>query len=160
MVDAELERGAMSAVDAVRSYVAVLREIRSRLFADLPGMTGVQDLMLAVRSQRTMAREGRTAGGVEYLDHGAGCRMVDECGREVDVDLVPHHRTTVAVEAFDVWRIRYFLSSNGGHPPTDDELGAACEQLAARGELLVVEPGRWFTPPPAEDRSGQAGATR
>ncbi|WP_146231675.1 DUF6896 domain-containing protein [Lentzea atacamensis] len=139
----------LSAVDAVRSYVVALREVRSRLFADLPGMTGVQDIMFAVRSQRTMAREGRTASGIEYSVHGAGCRMTDEDGREVDVDLVPDSHTANEVEAFDVWRIKYFLSSNGFHPLTDEELNAACEQLAACGELRVVEQGRWFALPPS-----------
>ncbi|MET8756946.1 hypothetical protein [Lentzea sp. NPDC004782] len=138
-----------SAVESVRSYVVALHEVRSRLFADLPGMTGVQDIMFAVRSQRTMAREGRTASGIEYSVHGAGCRMTDQYGREVDVDLVPDPDRAVEVEAFDVWRIKSFLSGNGHHPLTDEELNAACEQLAACGELRVVEPGRWFALPPA-----------
>ncbi|WP_053732519.1 hypothetical protein [Nocardia sp. NRRL S-836] len=136
-----------AAVDAVRSYVLALREIRSRLFADLPGMAGVQDIMVAVRSQRTMARESRTAGGIEYSVHGAGCRMTDEDGRVVDVDLVRDPHTAIEVEAFDVWRIKSFLSSNRCHPPADGELNTACEQLAARGELRVVQPGRWFALP-------------
>ncbi|MEV6235339.1 hypothetical protein [Lentzea sp. NPDC051838] len=51
------------------------------------------------------------------------------------------------VEAFDVWRIKFFLSGNGHAHPTDEELLAACEQLATRGELRVVQPGRWFALP-------------
>lgn len=146
---ADVDEGTLSAVDAVRSYVVALREVRSRLFADLPGMTGVQDIMFAVRSQRTMAREGRTASGIEYSLHGAGCRMTGEDGREVDVDLIRDPHTTVEVEAFDVWRIKFFLSGNGYHPLADEELNAACEQLAASGELRVVEQGRWFALPPS-----------
>jgi len=146
---ADVNEDTLSAVDAVRSYVVALREVRSRLFADLPGMAGVQDIMFAVRSQRTMAREGRTASGVEYSVHGAGCRMTDEDGREVDVDLVPDSHTAIEVEAFDVWRIKFFLSSSGYHPLTNEELNAACEQLAACGELRVVKQGRWFALPPS-----------
>ncbi len=138
------------AVDAVRRYVVALREIRTRLFADLPGLAGVQDILFAVRSQGTMAREGRTAGGIEYSVHGVGCRMTDERGREVDVDLVADpDRPARVVEAFDAWRIKAFLSS-GGHPsPANEELNAACAQLAACGELRVVEQCRWFALPPS-----------
>jgi hypothetical protein len=147
---ADVNESTLSAVDAVRSYVVALREVRSRLFADLPGMTGVQDIMFAVRSQRTMAREGRTASGIEYSVHGVGCRMTDEDGREVDVDLIPDPHTTIVVEAFDVWRIKLVLSGNGYHPLTNEELNAACEQLAACGELRVVKQGRWFALPPSD----------
>jgi hypothetical protein len=147
---ADVNESTLSAVDAVRSYIVALREVRSRLFADLPGMTGVQDIMFAVRSQRTMAREGRTASGIEYSVHGVGCRMTDEDGREVDVDLIPDPHTTIVVEAFDVWRIKLVLSGNGYHPLTNEELNAACEQLAACGELRVVKQGRWFALPPSD----------
>ncbi|MET9225179.1 hypothetical protein [Lentzea sp. NPDC003310] len=40
--------------------------------------------------------------------------------------------------------MRYFLAGWGDHLWTDDELNAPCEQLAASGELRVVEQGRWF----------------
>jgi hypothetical protein len=52
-----VNEGIWSAVESVRSHVVALREIRSRLFADLPGMTGVPDIMFAVRSQQTMGRD-------------------------------------------------------------------------------------------------------
>jgi hypothetical protein len=78
---ADVNESTLSAVDAVRSYVVALREVRSRLFADLPGMTGVQDVMFAVRSQRTMAREGRTASGIEYSVVGCDELRVVKQGR-------------------------------------------------------------------------------
>lgn len=73
--------------------------------------------------------------------------MTDEYGHEVDVDLIPDPAGVGEVEVFDLWRIRFFLSSDGHHPLTNEELNAACEQLAACGELRVVKPGRWFAPP-------------
>jgi len=59
--------------DAVRRYVAALREIRGRLFADFPDLDGVSGLLAAVRSTRTMRREGCSTSGIQYSVHGAGC---------------------------------------------------------------------------------------
>lgn len=133
-------------VSAVMAALAVTAGL-SPVIRTMPGMTCVRDVMAAVRAQRTMPREGRTAGGVAYSVQGAGCRMSDEDGRVVDVDLVSDPHTGTPVEAFDVWRIGIFLSAGGSGPFTNDELTAACEQLAGNGELRVVERGRWFALP-------------
>jgi hypothetical protein len=138
----------MSAVGAVRQYVAALREIRGRLFAALPAVADVREVLAAVNQYRTMPRVGRSASGIEYSVHGVGCRMTDEDGREVDVDLMadPQYPTAV-MEVFDAWRIWCFRSSIGDESLTDKELKAACVELAARGELREFGNGRWFALP-------------
>ncbi|MEH0982213.1 DUF6896 domain-containing protein [Micromonospora sp. CPCC 205556] len=132
------------AIDAVRRYAAALRHIRSRLFDAYPEFRDIRDLMTAVRHTRTLPREGTSSTGVEYSIHGAGCRMTDEQGREVDVDLVD------GVEAFDAWRIGFFLDDEGSDARlSDEELFAACAHLAGTGELAEVRPGRWYALPEA-----------
>jgi hypothetical protein len=128
--------------EAVRRYVAALREIRGRLFADFPGVDGVSGLLTAVRATKTLPREGRSASGIEYSVHGAGCRMTDERGRTVDVDLVGD------VEAFEQWRIKWFLDEGDDQALSEDELLAACVRLVDRGELRQIgDRQRWFALP-------------
>ncbi|MGC4895372.1 DUF6896 domain-containing protein [Micromonospora sp. DT31] len=127
-----------AAMDAVRSYGAALRRIRVRLFAAYPELTDLSDLLAAVRSARVMPREGRSTTGIDYCVHGAGCRMTDEQGTEVDVDLVD------GVEAFDGWRVQAFLAGHGDDGFSVDELHAACSRLAGRGELREVRALRWY----------------
>jgi hypothetical protein len=149
---AAVSQNALSAADAVRRYAAALREIRGRLFAAFPHLADVADLMAAVRSRREMPREGRSSSGIEYSVHGAGCRMTDERGRVVDVDLIsdPVHVNT-DVEAFDAYRILFFLYEGEDGDLSKDDLVAASAHLAALGELREVVPGRWFAlgEPPA-----------
>jgi hypothetical protein len=149
-----VSQNALSAVDAVRRYAAALREIRGRLFAAFPHLADVADLMAAVRSRREMPREGRSSSGIEYSVHGAGCRMTDGDGRGrvVDVDLIsdPVH-VNAYVEAFDAYRIEFFLYEGEDGDLSKDDLVAASAHLAALGELREVVPGRWFAlgDPPA-----------
>ncbi|MGC5018812.1 DUF6896 domain-containing protein [Micromonospora sp. DT47] len=126
------------AVDAVRSYVVALKRIRHRLFAAYPELTGLSDLLTAVRSTRVLPREGRSSTGIAYSVHGAGCRMTDEQGTEVDVDLVD------GVEAFDGWRVHAFLEGREGESLSVDELHAACSRLAGWAELREVRVHRWY----------------
>ncbi|WP_319462275.1 DUF6896 domain-containing protein [Micromonospora sp. RTP1Z1] len=129
--DAEL------AIEAVRRYAAALERIRSRLLDAYPDFGCILDLMVAVRHTQVLAREGKSSTGIEYSVHGAGCRMTDEQGREVDVDLVD------GIEAFDAWRIKWFLDEQSDARPSVEELGRACSYLSRLGELREVRVGRW-----------------
>ncbi|MBG6103929.1 hypothetical protein IW249_004343 [Micromonospora vinacea] len=134
------------AIAAVRRYAVALRHIQSRLFDAYPDVSGIKDLMTAVRHKRTLPRAGMSSTGVEYAIHGAGCQMTDEVGRVVDVDLVGD------VEAFDAWRIRWFLDEQSDAGPSVEELRTACSHLASTGELLEVQAGSWYALP---DRRGK-----
>ncbi|RAO45232.1 hypothetical protein GAR06_03423 [Micromonospora saelicesensis] len=129
------------AIAAVRRYAAALRCIQSRLFDAYPDVDGIKDLMVAVRREKTLPRAGTSSTGVEYAVHGAGCQMIDELGRMVDVDVVDD------VEAFDAWRIRGFLDEQSHARPSIEELRTACSHLASTGELLEVRAGRWYALP-------------
>jgi hypothetical protein len=134
-----------SPIVAVQRFVASPLEIRGFLLDDLAPIASVADLQAAVRSRRELPREGVTSSGIEYCVHGAGCRMVAPDGRQVDVDLVTDPRLLHDVEAFDAWRIRWFLdeAAQGGY--TNDEINAACSQLAGTGFLREVIENRWYT---------------
>ncbi|WP_410819015.1 DUF6896 domain-containing protein [Micromonospora sp. 050-3] len=134
------------AIAAVRRYAAALRRIQSRLFDAYPDVGGIKDLMVAVRHKKTLPRAGTSSTGVEYSIHGAGCQMIDELGQAVDVDVVDD------VEAFDAWRIRWFLDEQADTRPSVEELRTACSHLASTGELLEVQAGRWYALP---DRWGK-----
>ncbi|WP_433269476.1 DUF6896 domain-containing protein [Micromonospora vinacea] len=129
------------AIAAVRRYAAALRRIQSRLFDAYPDVGGIKDLMVAVRHKKTLPREGTSSTGVAYAVHGAGCHMIDELGRVVDVDVVDD------VEAFDAWRIRRFLNEQSDARPSVEELRAAYSHLASTGELLEVRAGHWYALP-------------
>jgi hypothetical protein len=70
--------------------------------------------------------------------------MTADDGREVDVDLVVDRATGGRVEAFDAWRVRWFLdeAADGGLGIAD--LNAACRDLAEAGALREVVAERWF----------------
>ncbi|MEV6306949.1 hypothetical protein AB0M02_46660 [Actinoplanes sp. NPDC051861] len=70
--------------------------------------------------------------------------MTADDGREVDVDLVDDPATGEEVEAFDGWRVRWFIdeAADGGLQTAD--VTAACRYLAEVGELREVVPRRWF----------------
>src|SRR6266487_5039951 len=119
-------------IEAVRRYAAALERIRSRLLDAYPDFGCVLDLVVAVRHTRTLPREGRSSTGIEYLVHGAGCRMTDQQGQEVDVDLVD------GVEAFDAWRIKWFLDEQSDARPSIEELRTACSYLSSLGDLREV----------------------
>ncbi|SCE90780.1 hypothetical protein GA0070562_4039 [Micromonospora tulbaghiae] len=88
-----------------------------------------------------MPREGTSSTGIEYSVHGAGCRMTDQHGQEVDVDLVD------GAEAFDAWRITRFLDGKSGARPSVEELRTACVHLSELGELREIRAGRWYALP-------------
>ncbi|GAA0247941.1 DUF6896 domain-containing protein [Cryptosporangium japonicum] len=133
-----------SPVEAVERFAAALREIRTRLLADLPTVADIADLLAAVRSRRDLPREGVTTSGIEYSVHGAGCRLTAPDGREVDVDLVTDPGVGHEVEAFDAWRIRWFLDEAAEEGFTDPEILLACARLSANGTLRPVVEGRWY----------------
>ncbi|MEV4538946.1 hypothetical protein AB0J82_34755 [Asanoa sp. NPDC049518] len=133
-----------AAVREVRRFAAALRDIRGRLFHDLSPVTDVAGLLKAVRATRELPREGVTASGIEFLVHGAGRRMTAADGQEVDVDLVADPATGAQVEAFDAWRIRWFLDEAADDGLQAAEVNAACRHLVGSGELREVVPDRWF----------------
>ena len=137
----QVDERAESAIEAVRGYAAALTYIRSRLFDAYADLGCVSDLMAAVRHSRRMPREGMASTGIEYSVHGAGCRMTDQHGQEVDIDQVG------GVEAFDVWRITRFLDRSSGARPSVEELRTACVNLVELGELREVQAGRWYALP-------------
>jgi hypothetical protein len=51
------------------------------------------------------------------------------------------------VEAFDAWRIRFFLDEDAEARPSIEELRVACSYLASLGELREVTAGRWYALP-------------
>jgi hypothetical protein len=136
-----VDRGPEVAIEAVRRFAAALDRTRTRLFDAYPDLSGVRDLMVAVRSAGTLPREGRSSTGVDYSVHGAGCVMIDEQGHPVDVDLVD------GVEAFDAWRIRQFLGAERAEHPSLEELSTACSYLSRLGEVREVKAGRWYALP-------------
>ncbi|MEU1845241.1 DUF6896 domain-containing protein [Micromonospora sediminicola] len=138
-----------SPVDAVLRFAAALHEIRGRLLADLSPVTDIADLLAAVRSRRELPREGLTHSGIEYTVHGAGCRMISSTGREVDVDLVTDPLLGREVEAFDAWRIRWFLDEAADDGYSNEDIVVACTQLVREGYLRKVVEGRWFALPDA-----------
>ncbi|MET8122499.1 hypothetical protein [Micromonospora sp. NPDC005189] len=138
-----------SSTAAVRRFAADLRDIRGRLLADLLPVADIADLLTAVRSRRQLPREGLTRSGIEYTVHGAGCRMVNSDGREVDVDLVTDPVLGREVEAFDAWRIRWFLDEAADDGYNHEDIVEACIHLAREGHLREVVEGRWFALPDA-----------
>ncbi|MFU8875881.1 DUF6896 domain-containing protein [Micromonospora sp. SL4-19] len=136
-----MNKDAELAIGAVRRYAVALERIRSCLLDAYPDFGCVLDLMVAVRHTRTLPREGKSSTGIEYSIHGAGCRMTDQRGREVDVDLVD------GVEAFDAWRIKWFLDEQSDACPTVEELRTACSYLSSLGELREVQVNRWYALP-------------
>ncbi|MFF0255961.1 DUF6896 domain-containing protein [Micromonospora zamorensis] len=138
-----------SSTAAVRRFAADLRDIRGRLLADLLPVADIADLLAAVRSRRELPREGLTRSGIEYTVHGAGCRMVNSDGREIDVDLVTDPVLGREVEAFDAWRIRWFLDEAADDSYNHEDIVEACIDLAREGHLREVVEGRWFALPDA-----------
>lgn len=123
--------------------MAALVEIRARILADFPEQDSIAQLILKWRGNG-LARQGISPCGVEYLFHGIGCRLIDERGREVDVDLLKD-QAGVQVEAFDAWRVRHLSEAN--EAVQEESLNAACSALAAKGELREVTAGRWYALP-------------
>ncbi|MFI7599325.1 DUF6896 domain-containing protein [Actinoplanes sp. NPDC049681] len=136
-----------SPVVAVQRFVASLLEVRTRLLDDLAPIASVVDLHAAVRSRRELSREGVTSSGIKYSVHGAGCRMEAPDGRAVDVDVVADPRFRRGVEAFDSWRIRWFLDEAAPDGFSNEEIVAACAQQARQGLLCEVVAGRWYALP-------------
>ncbi|MEU4554635.1 DUF6896 domain-containing protein [Micromonospora violae] len=136
-----MDENAELAIEAVRRYAAALERIRSHLLDAYPALDCVSDLMVAVRHTRTLPREGKSSTGIEYSVHGAGCRMTDQQGRAVDVDLVD------GIEAFDAWRIKWFLDEQSDACPTVEELRVACSYLSSLNELREVRAGHWYALP-------------
>ena len=143
-----------SPVDAVRRFAAALRDLRGRPLADLSPVADIADLLAAVRPRRELPREGRTRSGITYTVHGAGCQMTGADGTAVDVDLVTDPSLGRTVEAFDAWRVRWFLgeAADGGH--SEEDIVAACTHLAGEGLLREVIRGSWFALP--DDAGGPA----
>ncbi|GAA0430289.1 hypothetical protein Aca07nite_39020 [Actinoplanes capillaceus] len=136
-----------SAVAAVERFIASLREIRTRLLDDLFPIAGVAELQTAVRSLREHPREGATSSGIVYSVHGAGCRMTAPDGREVDVDMVADPELHQNIEAFDPWKIRWFLNEAAEDGFSNEEIVAACEHHVRQGLMREVVQGRWYALP-------------
>ncbi|WCN79424.1 DUF6896 domain-containing protein [Micromonospora sp. LH3U1] len=136
-----------TSVDAVRRFAAAVQEIRGQLLADLSPIADIADLLAAVRSRRELPRQGFTRSGIEYTVHGAGCQMTSSDGREVDLDLIIDPLLGREVEAFDAWRIRWFLDEAADDGYSRDHIVAACAHLAREGHLREVVEGHWFALP-------------
>jgi hypothetical protein len=141
-----------SLVGAVQRFAAALHESRRRIFADLYPISNVADLLSAVRSAREVPREGFTSSGFHYTVHGSGCRMTAPDGSEVDVDLVVDPVLGHPVEAFDVWRIRWFLDEAVRDGYSHEDIAAACNRLAEEGRLREVVARCWYALPNAPER--------
>ncbi|MER5337860.1 hypothetical protein [Micromonospora sp. NPDC002717] len=139
----------VSSVDAILRFASALRELRGRLLTDLFPVADIADLLAAVRSRGELPREGVTRSGIEYTVHGAGCRLISSDGREVDVDLVTDPLLGREVEAFDAWRIRWFLNDAADDGYSHEDIVAACTHFAGEGPLREVVEGRWFALPGA-----------
>ena len=118
--------------------------MRGRLLEDLSPVADIADLLAAVRSRRQLPDEGVTNNGIRYTVHGTGCRMTTPDGAEVDVDLVTEPAFGHHVEAFDAWRIRWFLDEAAADGYTNKEIETACAQLVRQGCLREVVEGRWY----------------
>lgn len=70
--------------------------------------------------------------------------MIAPDGREVDVDLVDDPALRQDVEAFDVWRIRWFLDEAAEDGYSNEEIYVACADLVRTGFLREVVKGRWY----------------
>jgi hypothetical protein len=78
-----------------------------------------------------------------------GCRLTDDSGRVVDVDMVRDSAKGQDVEAFDAWRVRWFLDPDAGSPALRNQIEAACLYLArgriargARADRALVRPAQ------------------
>jgi hypothetical protein len=85
--------------------------------------------------------------------------MIAADGRELDVDLVPDPGLGRVVEAFDAWRIRWFLHSATDDRHTVNDIAAACTYLAGEGQLREVVAGRWFALPDASRGPARVAGT-
>ncbi|MGC4791817.1 DUF6896 domain-containing protein [Micromonospora sp. DT178] len=66
---------------------------------------------------------------------------------EFVVDLVTDPSLGREVEAFDAWRIRWFLDEAADDGHSNEDIDAACTHLAGEGHLHEVVEGRWFALP-------------
>jgi hypothetical protein len=75
--------------------------------------------------------------------------MTNHAGQVLDLDMVRDSATGEHVEAFDAWRVRWFLDPDVGCPSLSSEIEGACLRLAREGELREVSGhrGRWFALP-------------
>ena len=70
-------------------------------------------------------------------------------GQSPDVDLVTDPLLGREAEAFDAWRIRWFLDEAADDGYSNEDIVMACTQLVREGYLRKVVEGRWFALPDA-----------
>ncbi|MGW2868025.1 DUF6896 domain-containing protein [Kitasatospora sp. NPDC001225] len=130
------DRQPPTARELVLGFLAALDRAEAALCEAVPPLERLADILAAARSGR-ISRSGE-AGGYAYLVHGAGCRMTDQAGVQIDVDFID------GTAAFDLWRLRCY----GRSLATPVEWPSEEPGPAVRGldDLLVeLRPG-WFAP--------------
>lgn len=129
-----------SAREYVLEFVSALASVKQSMVASYPGLRTLSDMIPLVR-RGGMDRRGASHEGVSYAIHGFGCRMVDEEGREVDIDFLPD-----GSEVFDDWRvIRFVASLDDGIVISREDVLSSCRELVRDGILGEVRAG-WFSP--------------
>ncbi|TMR31143.1 DUF6896 domain-containing protein [Actinomadura geliboluensis] len=119
-------------------FLETLEAFRGRILAGLSGVGSLGELIRQV-NQHQIARDG-SINGVEYSVHGIGCRLWEEGGRGVDVDVLDGD-----VEVFDAWRIWLFTQNiTPAKAWSLDEVEIFLERLVAADVIARVKPG-WFS---------------
>ncbi|HEX2903475.1 MAG TPA: hypothetical protein VHO01_08460 [Jatrophihabitans sp.] len=127
-----------AAFDIASSFVRSLESATTRILTDF-GRAALGEVLRAARNEE-IAKAGRSGSGLLYEFHGAGCRVVDEAGREVDFDIDLEDQDT---PIFDVFRVQGFAHSVGVYSLNDAEINAALKAMSAELILKVPRPG-WF----------------
>lgn len=97
--------------------------------------------LLTGRRRNAIPRTGRSADGVEFRFHGAGCWMSD--GEvSVDVDFTPEG----GVDGFDAWRLHAYSEENPDVVGcrSRDDVQACLSSLEERGLVTLVHSGRLY----------------
>jgi hypothetical protein len=121
-------------------FIGNIAVLRSRLLAEFSDVLGLVDLIIKAQ-QGEIPRRG-TVGELGYSIHGVGCRIEDNSGAIVDVDIARDGAT----EIFNPWRVRmcYQYSMGVETSVCDSEIMSACRRLASSGVLRDSKPG-WFS---------------
>jgi hypothetical protein len=101
-------------------------------------MLGQLSDILPKARQGQIARSGRSQSGIDFEVHGAGCLMVDQSGREVDLDFMPD-----GTVVFDAWRVNRFLGSLGCGGQDQGKILDACRRMVRESILREPRP-EWF----------------
>ncbi|HZI12183.1 MAG TPA: hypothetical protein VE153_17500 [Myxococcus sp.] len=115
----------------ISEYVQATRALSQRL-----GAAFAQSSLLQGRRDKAIPRSGRTADGLVFNFHGAGC-WISDGQLSVDFDFLPDGQ----VDGFDAWRLHVFTEENPAlvGVRSHEEVQLALELLAKLGRVLPVE---------------------